>query len=263
MVNGLSALPTQDLCSIQNGFCSDYCRTNGQTRECYCADGWQLDPNNNTQCIEINECDNPNACNSDQKCLNLQGTDLVADGYRCRCDWGFEPNEDNSKCVNSAAVRAELQRKQSYFQIITDDGRCMGHAISSFHLTRVTCGQEGWNTIWYHTEDGEIHSTTDRSCIGVWNSCEHHATGAYQVGMHPCSGGEERDQVFEFQEHNGGYLMKMIGCDGIENCPGFQGDNIYNFGCGHTSTYTIQEVDMSNSLRTPVDAETLSTVNSG
>ena len=90
-----TVLLADDLCQFKNGFCGEYCRMNGNSRECFCAEGWQLDFDEET-CVKIDFCaDEP--CSKSSICMNLPGADFISPGYKCRCDWGW--SYDGNECV--------------------------------------------------------------------------------------------------------------------------------------------------------------------
>lgn len=51
---------------------------------CHCRDGFQPDPSNPFECIDIDECQGNNTCT--QICLNTKGS------YLCRCAEDYENN---------------------------------------------------------------------------------------------------------------------------------------------------------------------------
>lgn len=64
-----------------NHNCSQECFVSPRGNQCYCHDGYQLDPRDNRTCLDINECDEPGFCS--QHCRNLQGH------FICSCDANY------------------------------------------------------------------------------------------------------------------------------------------------------------------------------
>ncbi|XP_077993148.1 uncharacterized protein LOC144447116 [Glandiceps talaboti] len=63
-------------------------------QRCQCDRGYELNPDNDEQCDDINEClsDDTNHC--EQRCTNTEGS------YVCSCDPGYSLNPDNRTCSN-------------------------------------------------------------------------------------------------------------------------------------------------------------------
>ncbi|XP_077993150.1 uncharacterized protein LOC144447118 [Glandiceps talaboti] len=83
------AIPCNKNC--QHGTC--YLDENYQQR-CECDRGYELNPDNDEQCDDINEClsDETNHCQ--QRCTNTEGS------YVCSCNPGYSLNPDNRTCSN-------------------------------------------------------------------------------------------------------------------------------------------------------------------
>uniref|UniRef100_A0A914DZH1 EGF-like domain-containing protein n=1 Tax=Acrobeloides nanus TaxID=290746 RepID=A0A914DZH1_9BILA len=67
-----------------NGGCKHLCTDVKDGYYCHCRDGFQPDPNNPLDCIDIDECKGNNTCT--QECLNTNGS------YLCRCLEDFDNN---------------------------------------------------------------------------------------------------------------------------------------------------------------------------
>uniref|UniRef100_A0A914E474 EGF-like domain-containing protein n=1 Tax=Acrobeloides nanus TaxID=290746 RepID=A0A914E474_9BILA len=67
-----------------NGGCKHLCTDVKDGYYCHCRDGFQPDPNNPLDCIDIDECKGNNTCT--QECLNTKGS------YLCRCLEDFDNN---------------------------------------------------------------------------------------------------------------------------------------------------------------------------
>ena len=260
--DGISALIYNDLCMIQNGYCSDYCRTNSdKTRECYCAEGWELSSTDNTVCVEINECEQANSCGgsietSSAQCYNLYGTDFAEEGHRCKCDWGYS-FDDNNRCVSDAAASLD----SSYFKFIlaNDPSKCLGQKVGSDDFEMVTCSTadaNGWDIIWEHTDAGEIKSLQDQKCLGAPYQCD---SGNWYMSTYACQDGAELDQVFELEPNGAGIKIKVSGCGGLDKCMGLYGTRGLWWGCSSGAIFTQETVeDVSAFAQTPVSDETLS-----
>ncbi|XP_071943214.1 low-density lipoprotein receptor-related protein 2-like [Antedon mediterranea] len=83
-----SPLCNENLCSINNGGCSDLCFQTPFGTECRCSDGYQLI---NSTCEDIDECTPPGYCS--QQCTNYKGS------AACQCDeTSYIANPDGRTC---------------------------------------------------------------------------------------------------------------------------------------------------------------------
>ncbi|CAJ0930175.1 unnamed protein product, partial [Mesorhabditis belari] len=67
-----------------NGGCKHLCTDVSDGYYCHCRDGFQPDPQNPLDCIDVDECKGNNTCT--QMCLNTKGS------YLCRCTDDYENN---------------------------------------------------------------------------------------------------------------------------------------------------------------------------
>ncbi|XP_022102030.1 bone morphogenetic protein 1 homolog isoform X2 [Acanthaster planci] len=72
-----------DECRDNNGGCSDLCVNTEGAYHCACPEGFYLSPNNQSHCLDVNECDDPTRNHCKQHCYNTIGR------YACACSPGF------------------------------------------------------------------------------------------------------------------------------------------------------------------------------
>lgn len=80
-----------DPCAIKNGGCAHVCEPLNGRAQCYCYKGFELNLNDNSSCVDIDECVTDHGCHS--KCVNTIGS------YKCDCPSGFRLNDGN-QCVD-------------------------------------------------------------------------------------------------------------------------------------------------------------------
>uniref|UniRef100_A0A8R1DQP9 Uncharacterized protein n=1 Tax=Caenorhabditis japonica TaxID=281687 RepID=A0A8R1DQP9_CAEJA len=68
------------------------CQNKDGSFECFCKDGYEGDPS--SECTDINECTNPDACGPNAECRNTEG------GYECECLPGFERVAEGAHCTD-------------------------------------------------------------------------------------------------------------------------------------------------------------------
>ncbi|XP_056009654.1 fibrillin-2-like isoform X2 [Ostrea edulis] len=91
-------------------------QTASSVKDCYCDNGYQGDPGNGLECLDINECVE-NALNCSEGCLNLPGSAV------CTCPLGYFLEKDNISC-------SDIDECQIY------DGGCQGtcvNTVGSYH----------------------------------------------------------------------------------------------------------------------------------
>ena len=82
-------------CSSANS-CQHVCvmTENGTTEQCQCHEGFFLDPQTQTACIDIDECQSGDNGGCNHICINRPGTVL------CQCESGYTLSEDGKTCVD-------------------------------------------------------------------------------------------------------------------------------------------------------------------
>ncbi|XP_069783386.1 adhesion G protein-coupled receptor E1-like isoform X2 [Narcine bancroftii] len=85
-----------------------------------CSSGYQIDPNSQTDCIDINECTN-DPCKPSKKCINTVGS------YRCTCKNGFRLSQYSCKDINECdtfpcAQEATCQNTEGSFRCVCSTG---------------------------------------------------------------------------------------------------------------------------------------------
>ena len=93
-----------DECATSNP-CDDICRNTVGAFECLCAEGFQL--NNDDQCVDIDECLN-DPCEG--ICINTQGS------YSCSCELGYQLGE-NGTCSGKQTERKRITFSKLYFAL--------------------------------------------------------------------------------------------------------------------------------------------------
>ncbi|XP_063712546.1 fibulin-1-like [Symsagittifera roscoffensis] len=93
-----------DECLSDNGQCAQICMNTAGSFVCECRDGFEVDPLNSFQCLDLNECDaNLDSCQRNAICLNSVGS------FSCLCKTGFSPESpDFSKCLEEKSIDAIL-----------------------------------------------------------------------------------------------------------------------------------------------------------
>jgi fibulin 1/2 len=95
-----------DECAIGNP-CDDICRNTVGAFECLCAEGFQL--NNDDQCVDIDECLN-DPCEG--ICINTQGS------YSCSCELGYQLG-DNGTCSGKNKLSFQKKGKDKHGENFT------------------------------------------------------------------------------------------------------------------------------------------------
>ena len=152
-------IDAEDICATKNGYCSHVCSQTGQNpRTCSCPNGWELMDDQMT-CQETNECD-ANPCPNNALCLNMYGAENVAEGYRCRCEWGKVLK--NNECISIDDEVATIQ----WYRFKDDvENICL-----SFNggIKMETCDAGNRNQYWQITEEGFVMSFAEnKPCITV------------------------------------------------------------------------------------------------
>ena len=102
-----------DECATSNP-CDDICRNTVGAFECLCAEGFQL--NNDDQCVDIDECLN-DPCEG--ICINTQGS------YSCSCELGYQLGE-NGTCSGKQTERKRITFSKLYFALyFVDVDECL------------------------------------------------------------------------------------------------------------------------------------------
>ena len=73
-------------CKISNP-CQHKCENTLGSFKCHCPKGYEIDPQEKSQCIDINECDTSTIICQNGKCMNTDGS------YRCECIQGRYSDE--------------------------------------------------------------------------------------------------------------------------------------------------------------------------
>ena len=73
-------------CKISNP-CQHKCENTLGSFKCHCPKGYKIDPQEKSQCIDINECDTSTVICQNGKCINTDGY------YRCECIQGRYSDE--------------------------------------------------------------------------------------------------------------------------------------------------------------------------
>ena len=83
------------VCSSTNS-CQHLCvmTENGTTEQCQCHEGFFLDPQTQTSCNDIDECQSGDNGGCNHLCINRPGTVL------CQCESGYTLAEDGKTCVD-------------------------------------------------------------------------------------------------------------------------------------------------------------------
>ena len=84
-----------EVCSSTNS-CQHVCvmTENGTTEQCQCHEGFILDPQTQTTCNDIDECQSEDNGGCNHLCINRPGTVL------CQCQRGYTLSEDGKTCVD-------------------------------------------------------------------------------------------------------------------------------------------------------------------
>ncbi|KAF6739106.1 Complement component C1q receptor [Oryzias melastigma] len=82
----------QDIDECLDDPCDQVCENTRGSFICHCSLGYENDPDDLTQCQDIDECQSPDAC--EHMCANSEGS------YECYCKEGYELMADQSSCVH-------------------------------------------------------------------------------------------------------------------------------------------------------------------
>ena len=90
--------------------CEYNCRASTTGGECYCAEGYALDPSTNRTCINRNECDLWGHC--DQMCTDVLGS------YRCMCNPGYQLEKQGTCRVSDVTkFRVIYARREGIYEV--------------------------------------------------------------------------------------------------------------------------------------------------
>lgn len=90
--------------------CEYNCRASTTGGECYCAEGYALDPSTNRTCINRNECDLWGYC--DQMCTDVLGS------YRCMCNPGYQLEKQGTCRVSDVTkFRIIYARREGIYEV--------------------------------------------------------------------------------------------------------------------------------------------------
>ncbi|XP_035667071.1 integrin beta-like protein C isoform X2 [Branchiostoma floridae] len=91
--------PDVDECLVNNGGCSHDCVNTDGSYHCMCPVGRLLNPLDNKQCDDVNECAfGPDLCHGNATCINTPGS------YICQCNSGYAGNGTVCTNINECAV---------------------------------------------------------------------------------------------------------------------------------------------------------------
>ena len=99
-------------CNHQNGGCDHTCKNKYGGYQCYCNDGYYLNPNDDKTCTDIDECECEQYTDElvaaikififDYKCTSNGGCSQICHnfngGYECQCEAGYQLTSDGKTC---------------------------------------------------------------------------------------------------------------------------------------------------------------------
>ncbi|OQV14980.1 Low-density lipoprotein receptor-related protein 2 [Hypsibius exemplaris] len=97
-----------DKCGLLS--CDFQCRPSLFGGECFCADGYMLDPATNRTCINRNECEVWGFC--DQMCVDVLGS------YRCMCNPGYQLEKQGTcRVADVSKLRIIYARREGIYEV--------------------------------------------------------------------------------------------------------------------------------------------------
>ncbi|ESO07454.1 hypothetical protein HELRODRAFT_184132 [Helobdella robusta] len=205
-----------DYCQLVNNVCNVFpnlcnntissCIVVGGDYLCNCTTGYQHptnSSNNNTICIDIDECATSNPCNStNEYCLNTIGS------YQCLCRPGYQlissSCQDVNECLNVGTNVCDAQTSTCVNQIGTYSCSCFkGFA----NKNKWTC------------EDLDECLTDTHSCNSSTSSCVNNVgtysclcnSGYFNKDQHTCEVSQEKSVLFAFIAIFSAVLLTLIG----------------------------------------------------
>ncbi|WAR19223.1 MATN2-like protein [Mya arenaria] len=190
----------EDECKVNTHNCGQLCFNTDGSFNCGCRDGYLL-TDDNTTCVDVDECFDDQYQRCSQICINSQGS------YSCSCDDGFVLNTDRFACddtdecalnkggcshiCNNTIGSFECNCNSGY-TLNTDQRTCRD--IDECHLNTDDCAHECTNKNPFYScscQQGYLTFDDGRTCLDV-DECalEIHDCGQVctnRIGTYQCS----------------------------------------------------------------------------
>lgn len=143
--------------NVTSNICDHGCENTHGSFQCYCNDGYSLDPTDKNTCFDIDECSLSTTCRCPEGDLNCNATCRNFPGsYKCTCNHGYTLGfdgtcKDRDECIEDVCQHKCLNTAGSYkcscllgFELNATTGQC--YDIDECKIDNGGCNQNCHNT---------------------------------------------------------------------------------------------------------------------